>query len=264
MDQTKSYSVLTQRLRKSERHERILQLLVTNPTIRATQLASELSVSTETMRRDLSELDDAGRINRTYGGAVRSLRFEPQLSERLANFVEERQRIAQAALSEIGDLDTILIGGGASAQHFARALTAIKRPLTVITMSHTIAPELAVNSNITVMLLPGMYEPSEGILTGPETTNALQWLQVPLAILGASGIDSDGVSEAMLSAAHVYSAVSQHSNRQLVLADHSKFSRRALSLVARWKPGMRLYTDQTPPASIASAIEQAGATYRIV
>ena len=68
--------------KKTNRQNRILNQLEVNPRIRVNEMAEDLGVSTETVRRDLAELDDAGRIQRTYGGAVSIKTFEPALAER--------------------------------------------------------------------------------------------------------------------------------------------------------------------------------------
>lgn len=248
-----------EKMRKPARQERILALLSANPALRVNQLAENLNVSVETIRRDLTDLTEVGQISRTYGGAVRSQRFEPQLSERLALHVSERQRIAQIAVEQVGDADAVLIGGGATVLHFARALVALDRPLTVITMSHSIAPELAVNPQFQIMLLPGFYDGREGIVTGADTIAALARFHAPVAVLGASGVDTSGMSEAMLAAAQVYAAIVDYSDRQLIVADHSKFARRALALVSPWRTGMTLCTDSTPDPEIMTAIERGGA-----
>lgn len=61
------------------------------------RLVRRLDVSTETIRRDLEELTEQGVLNRTYCGAVRSLRTEPSITERHTLFVAKRERIAKAA-----------------------------------------------------------------------------------------------------------------------------------------------------------------------
>ena len=68
--------------KKKKRQNRILNQLELNPRIRVNEMAEDLGVSTETVRRDLAELDGAGRIQRTYGGAVSIKTFEPALAER--------------------------------------------------------------------------------------------------------------------------------------------------------------------------------------
>ena len=75
--------------KKARRQSNILDVLQLDPAKRVTELANELDVSAETVRRDLAELDASGRIKRTYGGAVRIAQFEPALSERLKLHVAE-------------------------------------------------------------------------------------------------------------------------------------------------------------------------------
>src|SRR6218665_4082433 len=58
--------------RKSRRQEQILETLLLNPTQRVHQLAQTLRVSAETVRRDLAELAEGGKLSRTYGGALRT------------------------------------------------------------------------------------------------------------------------------------------------------------------------------------------------
>ena len=66
------------RLSKKNRQERILAELRASTTIRISELAGELNVSAETIRRDLKEMGESGLIDRTYGGAVaRPFGFEP-------------------------------------------------------------------------------------------------------------------------------------------------------------------------------------------
>ena len=81
------------KLRKSERQARILGELRASPAIRISALAGEFGVSTETIRRDLDELNQQGMLSRTYGGAApRPFGAEPTLSERYKEYVEERER----------------------------------------------------------------------------------------------------------------------------------------------------------------------------
>ena len=68
------------RLTKDERHQKILAELSADSARRLTDLAQDLGVSRETIRRDLDELDSNGIISRTYGGAiVRPRGFESNL-----------------------------------------------------------------------------------------------------------------------------------------------------------------------------------------
>ena len=242
------------RSRKGIRHDRILSELEANPAMRVSQLAEELAVSTETIRRDLAELDQLGRISRTYGGAVRSSHFEPALTERMTIHVPERRAIAQAAVQRYAGADALLLGGGATMLQFARALRTTQHRLTVVTPAYAIANELATNPLIDVMMLPGTFEPREGLVFGPETIRAIARYRAPVTIIGASGLNEEGISEAMLNVGEVYTAMLQHAAEGVILADHSKFGKQALVLLCPWSRGLTLITDEQPPAPLANAM----------
>lgn len=246
--------------RKEMRHARILAVLEANPALRVNQLAEELEVSTETIRRDLAELDQIGRLSRTYGGAVSTgSRFEPALTERLALHVAERQAIAQRAIDQFGAAETLLLGGGATMLTFARALRDTDQRRTVITPAYPIAVELSSNPLIEVLLLPGIFEPQERIVYGPETIRALERYRAEVVMIGASGLAASGVSEAMLQVGEVYSAMLRAADRAVVLADHSKFGKRALMLLAGWTNRMSLVTDRMPEGELLLTMREAGA-----
>lgn len=247
--------------RKELRQDGILAMLESNPALRVNQLAESLAVSTETIRRDLAELDHAGRLSRTYGGAiVGSNRFEPLLNDRMLLKVPERQAIARRALEKIADEEALLLGGGATVLQFARVLRGIDRRLTVITPAWAVALELSANPLIEIVLLPGTLEAQERIVCGPETIRALKRYRAPVALMGASGVSSEGVSEAMLGAGEVYSAMLQSASRSFVLADHSKFDKRALVLLTPWHKAMTLITDREPDGALLAAIRRSEAS----
>ncbi len=243
--------------RKELRQGKILSALGANPSLRVNQLAEELDVSTETIRRDLAELDQIGRLSRTYGGAVSTgNRFEPALNERLGLFVAERRAIARAAAARYESAETLVLGGGATMLAFARALRETRQRITVITPAYPVAVELGSNPLIEVLLLPGAFEPQERMVCGSETVRALERYRAEVALIGASGLDPSGVSEAMLRAGEVYAAMLAHANRGVVLADHSKFGKRALVLLRGWSAALTLITDRPPDGALAAALRE--------
>ena len=142
--------------------------------------------------------------------------------------------------------------------HFARALREGQHRLTVITPAYPIAVELAGNPLIDVMLLPGRLEPQEHIVYGPETQRAVERYAVRTAIIGVSGINTEGFSEALLDAGEVYSAILRSAEQVVVLVDHSKFGKRALVLLSEWSPRVTLVTDPPPPEPLATVLARNG------
>jgi len=247
------------RLTKSDRQARIVAELRATPSLRVNELANLLSVSTETVRRDLAELDERGLINRTYGGAMRPMSYEPAVAEREMLMVPERERIAAAAVRLVEDNDILMIGGGATTLIFARRLAAERNHLTIITHAFSIAMALATNPLHKVLMLPGQYDGREGLIHGPDTIDALQKYRASRAFLGASGLTAEGPSDAGVGPGLIYGAMMRRAAQTVILADHSKFDRPSLSVFGPWSPSVTLVADQPPRGELAAAIGNSGA-----
>lgn len=233
-------------------------MLETNFSIRVNELAGELGVSTETVQRDLTELDDTGQIKRTYGGAVCTKTFEPALAELSKMHIAAREKIFQMAVEYVGEANSLFIGGGATMMHFARALRETDRRLTVLTPSFSIATELSTNPVIEVMALPGIVEPKEGLAYGGETLKYISQFRTSLTVVGASSVDTNGVSEAFLNVAQVYSAMIENASETVVLADKSKFGTRSLQQIIGLQSNLCLITESPPDPMMRDAIQRHG------
>src|ERR1700748_880001 len=98
------------KLSKKDRQARIRAEHRIATPIRISDLASELGVSYETIRRDLEEMGQNGLINRTYGGAVvRPFGSEPAWNERFNAMTEERERIAATAAGLVQQREVLMI-----------------------------------------------------------------------------------------------------------------------------------------------------------
>ena len=242
--------------KKSQRHEQILDALRLDPAKRVNELALALNVSSETIRRDLAELDAKGSIRRTYGGAVRTSAREPALDERLKLYVPERERIARKTIELIADVDSLFVGGGATTLHFSQALKAQDRHLTVLTASLEVAMELATNPRFAVISLPGAVESKEGMVHGPETLRFISEYNVQAAIIGASAVDARGVTEALPAAADVFSAMIRQAEHTYIVADQSKLGKTSLKRILRWNANATLVTDVEGSEAVPTAAFQ--------
>lgn len=244
---------------KSERQARIVSELRAAPALRVNELAEQLDVSTETVRRDFTELEERGLINRTYGGAMRPMSLEPALAEREQLMVAERERIASRAVQLVEDNDILMIGGGATTLHFARRLAAERNHLTIITHAFSIAAALASNPLHKVLMLPGQYDGREGLISGPDTIDALQKYRATRAFLGASGVTDEGPSDASVGPGLIYGAMMRRSAETVVLADHSKFDKPSLTVYGAWGANVMLVTDRAPGNTLAQQLAQCAA-----
>ncbi|MDH6266135.1 DeoR/GlpR family transcriptional regulator of sugar metabolism [Rhizobium sp. SG_E_25_P2] len=243
---------------KTIRQDRILTELNQAPSLRVAELARRLDVSTETIRRDLDELTEQGLLNRTYGGAVRSLSTEPAVAERHTLFVAERERIARAAVQIIKGAQVLMIGSGATTVHTARRIAVDMKNITVLTHSFGVATVLAINPTIKVVMSPGNYHAAEGATVGAYAVSFLNGFYADFAILGASGLGPDGPSDALLECGAVYTAMVSRAARTLVVADHSKQDRLFPARYAPWRDIDEVVTDQQPGEALQESLRLGG------
>jgi DeoR/GlpR family transcriptional regulator of sugar metabolism len=131
-----------------ERKKIIMDLLEENEQVKVAGLAIQFHVSTETIRRDLEELESENKLKKVYGGAVKISREneEPSLFEREILRVEEKKRIARKALEFIEDGDVIVIDEGTTTYQMVNGLCD-KRGITVITNSFPVSSLLISHAN---------------------------------------------------------------------------------------------------------------------
>jgi len=137
-----------------ERHQRILSMLATNQQVSANDLAGMLSVSRETVRRDLLDLEEAGQVNRVHGGAVlpEPCTEEP-FRQRMSARIRAKKDIARKAASLIRPGQTIMVDAGTTTAIFGQELAKLTG-VSVITNSLDIATTLQ-GAGKDVLLLGG-------------------------------------------------------------------------------------------------------------
>ena len=162
-----------------ERHQAIAELVASRGRVAVTELATRFDVTTETVRRDLSQLERLKLLRRVHGGAVsmRSLTMlESQLEDRDQVNADEKERIARAALTLLPDGGcTLLLDAGSTTARMAALLPATAR-WTVITHAVPIAALLAPLPHIELHLLPGRVRTATQAAVGHGTVSAISEL----------------------------------------------------------------------------------------
>lgn len=246
------------RLSQHERRAQILALLRRDGVVRIATLARTFDVTTETARRDLDQLSEAGELHRTYGGgASRSLIDEPGIGLRGLVHAEERTRIAAAAAAMVDDGDALMIDAGSTTSLFATALAARNAHLTVVTNCLPVAAALGAADRCRVILCPGDYVAREAGVFGTEATAFLRRFQANKAFIGAGGVGVDGLTDADSSGCAIKRTMIERSDRAILLADSSKFDAAHFERVAALADLDDLVTERAPPRRLAAALRQA-------
>src|SRR4051812_1604750 len=167
------------------RHDAILRTLAKTGSVVSAELAVRLGVSMDTVRRDLDELEAAGRLQRVHGGAVRPAPGPRRFAERLPRTPDDpRGVIAALAAPLVGAGAVAAIGGGTSALALARALPA-DLAATVVTTSPDVALALREHAGVDVDLLGGRLDRASSTVVGPETVAQVQALRPDVCLVGA-------------------------------------------------------------------------------
>ncbi|MFF8531523.1 DeoR/GlpR family DNA-binding transcription regulator [Streptomyces sp. NPDC015532] len=208
-----------------ERQREIVRTARRTGSVDVTELAGELGVAKETVRRDLRTLEDHGLVRRTHGGAypVESAGFETTLAFRTTSHVPEKRRIAAAAAELARDAETVFVDEGFTPQLIAEALPR-DRPLTVVTASLATAGALAEADNTSVLLLGGRVRPGTLATVDHWTTKMLAGFVIDLAFLGANGISREhGLTTPDPAVSEVKAQAIRASRRTVFAGVHTKF-----------------------------------------
>lgn len=235
-------------MRARERQGWIADLIAREGRVTVEHLAHELSVSAETIRRDLGLLDEKGVVKKVHGGALRrELRREGSFAERTSENVEAKRIIARKLFDLIEDGATLLIDTGSTTLACAEALAASKK-LTVITNSARIAAVFGAHAGRhSVFLLGGQFASDNAETLGPMTISQVQEFQADYALISPAAVDSRaGITNADYGEASVARAMIGQAERLVVTVDQSKFEKRAAHLVGRLDAIDVLVCDELP------------------
>ncbi len=180
---------------KEERQQIILNEVRIHNKVLLTDLASFLDVSTDTVRRDIKELDTLKKLKKVHGGAI-SLGFDnhPLVGDKIYA-LEKKSLIAQKALRLIKEGQVILLSGGTTNLEIARRIPNKVR-LTCFTPSLPIAFQLLEKPNIEVVFIGGRLSRDSQIAVGGSAINMLSDIKVDLCFMGTNSIHSiEGLTE---------------------------------------------------------------------
>jgi DeoR family transcriptional regulator, glycerol-3-phosphate regulon repressor len=235
------------------RKDHIAQALDAEGSVGVTELAEKLSVSRETIRRDLKALAREGRANLVHGGAARAVTAEPSLATRVAANAAGKAAIGRKAADLVRDGMVVLIDSGSTTFFLAKALTSLRK-LTVLTNSLPIALLLCRSPGVKVIMLGGEIDANDEAAFGVDTLEALGHFRVDLAFLGVGGISLEGeFTDYTRLAAEQRHMMMKAGRKVYILADHTKFDRRTPIRIAPVAHIAGLIVDEPPPASIMRA-----------
>jgi DeoR family fructose operon transcriptional repressor len=207
-----------------ERRELIMQRLVRDGRVDVAELAESFDVTSETIRRDLTDLERERLVRRVHGGAIpwRGASLVPRLEIRESINVDEKRRIAVAATREVPESGTLIIDSGSTALQLADALDR-ERDLTVITNSIPIIRSLALTDRPEIMVLGGALARRTMAMVDETGVDLLRGITADVLFFGCDGMSPErGFTTPYRAEVAIKRAMMACARRTVMLFDHSK------------------------------------------
>jgi DeoR/GlpR family transcriptional regulator of sugar metabolism len=171
----------------AQRRDLLLERLRTGGRVIAKDLAAELGLSEDSIRRDLRELAAAGLCQRVYGGALPVSPAIADYTTRQQVATASKQRVAVAAASLVTAESTVILDGGTTALAVVQALPTDLRA-TVVTHSPTVASALVDHPDVEVYLIGGRLFKHSMVACGAAAVEAARGLHADVFLLGVTGV----------------------------------------------------------------------------
>ena len=247
------------------RQEKLIQLAKSQGHVSLEDLAAELQVSVQTVRRDVQQLALTGQLMRFHGG-VRASATAANITyqQRETLNAQAKARIGRAVAACIPNDSSLMLTVGTTTCAVARELLDHKG-LRVVTNDMTIAQVLSANPEVEVHMCGGFVRARDHAIVGEAAVDFVKQFRFDTVIIGVAGIEPDGsMRDFDYREVKVTEAAIAHSRQVWVVADASKFERRAMVEVAHLSRINSLFTDAPPPAGLSQLLEDAGVMVQVV
>lgn len=219
----------------TKRLQEIVDLLGQKGYVKAKELSKKYQVSMETIRKDLTFLEEKGVVKKEYGGATLStLGVEKNIEFREKQKYDEKKEIARCVSSLIMAHNSLIIDSGSTCASCCSAINLMPSK-DIFTVSISAFEQLDGNLH-NVFLTPGKKREKNQSIIGPWTEEYLDKIHIDVCILGTSGLlDSNGPTSHSYQELGVKRKMIEKSDFVFVVADSSKFQEKGLHLVCDWE-----------------------------
>jgi DeoR/GlpR family transcriptional regulator of sugar metabolism len=172
----------------AERRDEILARLGRDGRVVVAELVAGLSVSEDTIRRDLQGLGAMGLLQRVHGGALPAPQEALPFERRLEIGQKEKRALALAAVPLVASARTLVLDGGTTAVELASRLPS-GWDGTIVTNAPPIAAALAGHPAAEVVVVGGRLLKEEQVTVGPAAVDAFRALRADVCVLGVCALD---------------------------------------------------------------------------
>lgn len=226
---------------REERFQRISEMVKQTPggIVSLEELGRSLDVSLATVRRDVEEMARRGFLEKTRGGVLlrphESSSLDPTYAMRLSVNMDEKNRIAKAALAYIQDGDNTMFDSGSTVLELAKELPRYHH-LGVVTYDLYVALELINKEYVDLLMIGGVFRRQYFGFHGYFAENAIRQMYARVAFVGADAVDlRGGIMSHNQNDVPLKQSIIQNSQKTILVCDHTKFGTTAFMHVAPLK-----------------------------
>lgn len=241
-----------------ERKAKLLDRLAREGRIVASDVAGELGLSEDTVRRDLRALAAEGKLQRVHGGALPASPALADFAGRQAVSGEEKAVLARRAARLIAPGQLVFLDGGTTSVALARALPA-DLAIRVVTHSPSVAVELAAHPLAEVALIGGRMFKHSVVAVGTVAANAIRRVRPDLFVMGVTGLHPDaGATTGDGEEAEIKALIAAQSAETMVLASAEKLGAASPFLIVPVGEIATVVVGRGAAAELVRALEACG------
>jgi DeoR/GlpR family transcriptional regulator of sugar metabolism len=242
----------------AQRKKLILTRLAADGQIIAKDLAQELGTSEDTIRRDLRELAQTGKLQRVHGGALPASPAIGDLKVREQVSPQDKVELGRAGAALIRSRQVVILDGGTTALQVAAHLPADLRA-TIVTHSPTVAVEAAKHPYVEIIMLGGRLFRHSMVNVGATLIDAASRLRADLYFMGVTGVHPEaGLTTGDAEEAAVKRTLHQRAAETIVLASAEKLLAASPFLVTPLRDVTLLMVPPRTPASTVRTLRAGG------
>jgi DeoR/GlpR family transcriptional regulator of sugar metabolism len=238
--------------RQMARRQLITEAVMAEGAMRIEDLTDRFGISLMTAHRDLDELVSRGLLRKTRGivSAAPTSLIESSDVYRSSRQSAEKQALAEAAMQFVEPGQAVFFDDSTTVLQMAQFLPS-KVPLTAITNSLTLMNALKDIRDVTLLGLGGQFYNWCNAFIGRMTIHEISRLRADTLFMSMSAITDDMVFHQSPEMVETKRAMFDSSATRILLADHTKFGRRALhSFASLTEFDIVIVDDKTPAAHV--------------
>lgn len=223
-------------------------------------LTTEFKVTPQTIRRDINELASQGHLRKVHGGAGLPEDFNKNTDYRIRKEENKtiKQTIAERTARLIANGTSLFLNIGTTTEAVGEALLDHK-DLHVVTNNVHVASCLSQNPTFQILCAGGQIRNFDGGVVSPDTVQFMNQFRLDVGVIGISGIDEDGaLLDYDQSEVKVTQIIIRNCKKVILVADPTKFGRRAMNKVGDISDIDTLVTQGRVPAIYQNMCEKYG------